>query len=408
MMKYKPQLSLLAGSWGGLNPYRLQFGNLKQGGSEAVDPLLRLGAEFNKWLSGEYGLTMSWSAHLNSEVKVHDGHPAAQYNSPLAIDLDRWIEGSLAGTHAPVGRIIPKGFGYDWSDLGAFRNNDPQVRQFHHDGMVLSFRYSEKVRQAKAGPGKVIYWDGPDSLDWQRVLTGHDIWLSYGSVPTLVEWKRLVAGVGDALLEAVESGLTAQGSELLVEPKGGGDPGYLGILMDSVLTLQAIGDINKAAGVESAPVAWYQPEGAHVRGEGERLSAALERARKLGMWNGQVHMNCSPLAKVPFSRLLGAQPNGTLMSEFTPATDPDFNVWPCAIAEWVDDNREAIRQGVIFSGETGKPFEIEFDSHICRGHVRAATPEARDKATIDNLKAMCGWTIKTFNELAEEEQKAAA
>jgi hypothetical protein len=397
--KHTPRLKLLAGSWGALHPYTLLFGNPMQGGWPNMDKLLRAGAEFNKWLVGELGVEpMAWSGHLNSEIAVPGGHFAAQYNSPHAIELGRWIDGSLSGVYAPVGRVIPKGFGYPWSDFGALKNDAPAVRDFHHRMFLDACKWSDQVIAAKAGTGDVIYWDGPDALDYRRLLTGEDIFLSYKTVKETVEWQRLVQGVGNGLKDAIAAGYLKNGTKLLFEPKEGGDPGALGILLDRVLTLQAIDEVNAIAGCSGDPKAWFQPETAHIRGGGERISSGVKAAREQGKWRANIHLNCSPLGPVSFSALLGREPNGARISEFVPATDPDYNVWPCAIPEWVDDNVEAIFQAVLCSGETGCVAELEYDSKIGRGLTPAKDDAERHANTMHNLRVMCKWTVQTWKE----------
>ncbi len=58
-------------------------------------------------------------------------------------------------------------------------------------------------------------------------------------------------------------------------------------------------------------------------------------------------------------------------------------------AEWLLDQRNAIRLLVAWSAATGKPAKIEFDARF-----------SRYADTIDKLEKSAEWTINAFNEAA--------
>lgn len=382
----KPKLQLLVGSWH-LLKQTMAFGNPTAGGFPTMAEALHAVAKLNKELKDKYGLSFAVSAHLWHELRVPKNAPeigySAQWNSPRSIALEEWMEGVKVGWFAPIGRIIPPGFGIPGADEGAFINPDPKRRKLAHDMMVYSFEQSAAVKNAQCGLGNVIFWTGPDGIRWKRIVKGDDVHLSYELNPKLEEWKLIVNGVGKAVKDARNKGLTYE--DLLVEGKSAGDPCYLDVFTDTNLEVMGINHINQIAG---ASVAQWQGEFCHSRGSGIRFNEAMQIAIDKGVFGGRIHLNSGGLASVDFSNLLTAE-RGTPMSMFQQYVDNDFLPGE-GPEEWLEDQRLSLRVGAEWSIENGLPFEVEFDARFCR------YPD-----TIEALWKSAEWTIKTFNEQAK-------
>ncbi|GAG01760.1 unnamed protein product, partial [marine sediment metagenome] len=112
--KHKPQLVLLVGAWHLLKQI-MAFGNPTAGGFSTMADALRAVAGMNKKLKARHGLTFAVSGHWWHELLVPRNAPeigySAHWNNPRSIDFDEWMEKAKTGEFAPVGRIIPPGFG---------------------------------------------------------------------------------------------------------------------------------------------------------------------------------------------------------------------------------------------------------------------------------------------------------
>ena len=383
----KPELVLLVGSWH-LLKQSMAFGNPTAGGFSTMSEALRAVAELNEELGAKYGHIFAVSGHWWHEIVVSsdasDFGYSVKWNNPRSIALREWMEGVKSRWFAPIGRIIPPGFGIPGADDGAFINPDPERRRLAHNMMVESFRQSAKVKGAQCGLGNVIFWTGPDGIRWTRIVEGDDVYLGYNLNPNLEEWKLIVNGVGSAVKEARELGFT--GETLLIEGKPAGDPCYLDVFTDPRLEVIGINEINEIAG---AKVAQWQGEFCHSRGGGVPFHKAMKIAINGGVVGGRIHFNSGGLARVNFSSLL-ARKGGTPMSKFQQYVDNDFLPGQ-GPEEWLGDQRLSLREGVKWSAINGKPFEVEFDARFCRYGD-----------TIGALKKSAEWTINTFREEAQK------
>lgn len=382
MSKQKPKLELLVGSWHLLEQV-MAFGNPTKGGFATMSDALRGVAELNRELMTDFGIQFAVSGHYWHELIVDSAEPnvghTAAYNKPRAIALDEWIEGAKAGTFAPVGRVIPPGFGIPGSDDGHFINPDPARRKLAHDMVVLGCRDSAKVKAARAGYGDLIYWTGPDGIRWMRLVQGDDVHLGYDLNPQLDEWKLIVGGVGGAMKAARELGFVNE--RVLIEGKAGGDPCYLDVFTDPHLEVRGIREINAIAG---AGVASWQGEVCHSRGGGLPFAVALTIAIEGHTFDGQLHFNAGGLGAVNFSELL-AVPGGTPMSKFPQYVDNDFLPGE-GVAEWVEDQDRTLEVGARWAANAGRPLQVEFDARFCRY-----------EDTIGALRKSALWTIRRFN-----------
>lgn len=381
----KPQLRLLVGSWHLLEQI-MAFGNPTAGGFSTMADALRAVAELNKELKARYNLEFAVSGHWWHEILVPGNAPGIGYsnrwNNPRGIALDEWMNGVKTNRFAPIGRIIPPGFGLPGADDGAFINPDPRRRLLARDMMIYSFQRSADVKAARCGLGNVIYWTGPDGIRWKRIVQGDDVRLGYTENPKLEEWNLIVNGVGDAVGVARSAGFTNE--VLLIEGKAAGDPCYLDVFTDTALEVQGIRQINRVAG---ADVAEWQGEFCHERGAGIPFHKAMQIAIKGGVFGGRIHFNSGGLGSTNFSTLL-AKPRGTPMSMFQQYVDPDFLPGE-GPEEWLKDQRLSLAVGALWSARTGKPFEVEFDARFCRY-----------ENTIDALWKSALWTINTFQKEA--------
>lgn len=363
----------------------MAFGNATFGGFDTMEEMLRAVAGLNDELRDICGIELHVSAHLWHELMVDPRTPKighmAPYNNPRAISLIKWMAGVDKREFAPIGRIIPPGFGFPWSDAGAFTNPDEEIRHLAHDAMVHAFKVSSRVQACDAGLGKVIFWDGPDGFSWRRLTEGNDIHLGYGLNETYDEWEMLVKGVGEAAQEAASYGYGKDGS-LLFESKPGGDPCWIGICTDTFLEIEAVNAINKIIGQNYCV---WQGEFCHTRGSGETFASAMHKVIAGGVFAGQIHLNSGPISPAKFSELLDA-PGGTLLSEFPPYVDPDFLPGQ-GVEEWVSDQQESLAVGAEWSKETGEVFEIEFDARF-----------AREPDTIGALRQSVLWTVAEMKE----------
>jgi hypothetical protein len=382
MEKKQAKFRLLVGAWHLLKQI-MAFGNPTAGGFATMEAVLRAVGELNRVLYKQHGIELYVSAHLNHELAVPVGVPGegqmAQYNNPRAISLDDWMKGIEHDEFAQFGRIIPPGFGYEWSDMGAFINPDPVVRRTAHDMMGYAFRLSSAVKEADAGLGDVIYWDGPDGIRWKRLVEGDDPILSYENNPQLDEWQLIIRGVGNAIKAAYELGyIDEKKDRLLIEGKAGGDPCYIAAFTDPHLEVRAINEINAIAGID---VAYWQGEFCHTRGGGMKFADGMRIAIEGGVFDGPIHFNSGGIASVNFSDLLT---EGAPMSCFQQYVDPDFLPGQ-GVGEWIDDQRESLRVGVEWSTETGKPLEVEFDARFCREREMMAALLRASEWTIGEL-----------------------
>ena len=342
-------------------------------------------AELNKDLKAAYGIEFAISGHWWHELLVPSTEPdigySSQWNNPRSIDLKDWARGVKGGKYAPIGRIIPPGFGLPGADDGAFINPDPVRRKLAHDMMVYSFQMSEYVKGHEVGYGDVIYWTGPDGIRWKRLVQGDDVLLGHQLNPKLEEWQLIVDGVSGAAKAAREAGYTA--TSLLIEGKPAGDPCYLDVFTDTELEIAGIRQINDLVG---APVAQWQGEFCHSRGAGQLFSAAMKQAIDGDVFGGRIHLNSGGLGQVVFSKLLSVA-GGLPASLFPQYVDNDFLPGE-GVAEWVDDQRETIRTGALWSADTGLPLQVEFDARFCRY-----------ADTIGALKESAEWTIAEFQKM---------
>jgi hypothetical protein len=421
-------LKLLVGLWHLLKQL-MAFGNPTAGGFTTAAEALWAVARLNERLMAKFGMFFSVSAHWWHELLVPADVPevgySAEWNNARAINLDQWIDGVRCGQYAPIGRIIPAGFGLPGSDNGNHINPDPKRRQLAHDMIVLSFAVSERVKAEGVGEGDVIYWTGPDGIRWQLLVNGSDICLSHELNPQLEEWGLIMNGVGGGCRDARAKGYAK--TRILVEGKPAGDPDYIDAMTDTVLEIKGIRAINEVAG---AKVAVWQGEFCHTRGSGETFASGMAlamaggdreladamldaicspvRADEPGMhislrgyqkfegflakvvesvFDGTIHFNSGGLGAQIFTELL-SRPGGTPISEFQQYVDNDFQPGE-GVAEWVSDQRNAIKLCVAWSAATGKPAEIEFDARFCRY-----------ADTIGALEKSAEWTINAFNEAA--------
>jgi hypothetical protein len=343
-------------------------------------------AQLNERLLDQAWYEIAVSGHWWHELLVPDDAPqigcSAQWNNPRSISLEQWIDGTSHGHYAPIGRIIPPGFGLPGSDDGAFIHPDPVRRKLAHDMMVYSFQQSDLVKSVGAGEGDVIYWTGPDGIRWKRLVQGDDVLLGHGLNPQLEEWGLIVDGVGNAVKAAREAGFTQ--TKLLIEGKPAGDPCYLDVFTDTNLEIWGIKEINRVAG---AVVAEWQGEFCHSRGGGQKFVDAMQQAIDAGVFGGRIHLNSGGLGAVSFTELL-SRPGGTPASLFQQYVDNDFLPGE-GVKEWLEDQRATIQLGARWSAENGRPFEVEFDARFCRY-----------ADTIGALEKSAEWTIAEFNEAA--------
>jgi hypothetical protein len=389
--KNKPQLRLLVGAWH-LLKQTMGFGNPTAGGFATMAEALRAVARLNRELKGSHGIEFAVSGHWWHEILVNGcDHAVARavnhsacFNNNRSIGLNPWMMGVKTGDFAPIGRIIPPGFGIPGADNGAFISPDPSRRELARNMMVLSFAASEMVKRNQCGMGNVIYWTGPDGIRWKRLVEGNDVRLGYELNPKLEEWRLIVDGLATAIREARAKGFTEE--TLFIETKSAGDPCYLDVCTDVHLAVRAIEEINGLVGAKATE---WQGELCHDRGGGMPFYKAMKIAIRSGVFGGRIHFNAGGLGQTSFSKLL-ARRGGTPMSKFQQYVDNDFLPGE-GVKEWLDDQRESLRVGAIWSARTGKPLEVEFDARFCRY-----------ADTIGALKKSAEWTIKTFNEVAEE------
>ncbi len=374
-MYSKACYQMLIGVWHLLKQV-MAFGNPTFGGVNTVEEALRLMAELNKRLRDQFGIEFAVSAHLIHEVQADPELLAVMgvANNPKAISLNQWLDGAAQGIYAPPGRMVPPGFGLPWSDEGAFINPRADVREFATDLLVDAFRLSEQIHASGIGLGNSIYWTGPDGIRWRRLANGENPILSYETVPELEEWNLVVNGVAQAVLKAREQGYT--NTALYLEGKAGGDPCWIDVFVDIVLTLLGINQMNDVIG---APVVSWQGEFCHERGGGMRFADSLEAAIAANLFDGAVHMNAGPIASQNFSRLLE---EGTPLAEFQQYVDPDLLVGQ-GPEEWLHDQRQSILAGLKWSHETGQPFQIEFDARHCREEDMVGSIEKSTQYVVD-------------------------
>jgi hypothetical protein len=358
----KPTLTISVGLWH-LLKQMMAFGNPTEGGYATVREALVELALLNKELKAKFGIVLPGSAHWWHQLLVPSNHPkvgkSAQFNDKCSIALPEWMEGVKSGILAPIGRIIPPGFGLPGSDFGALIHPDPERRQLHHDMLVLSMVTSMKVRKLPGCLGHVIYWTGPDGVRWRLLVQGTDVLLSYSRNPKLEEWRLIVGGLVGAIIEGRLMGCVDE--KVLIEGKAGGDPCYLDVFTDTTLEVVGINEINDGVGAE---VAEFQPETAHERGAGIRFCEALNIGIKWGVFGGNIHLNAGGLGQVNFAKLL-KKPGGTPMSQFPQYVDNDFLPGE-GPTEWVDDQVQSIGVCAKWSAETGRPVNIEFDARFSR------------------------------------------
>ena len=378
-MSQRPQFRILCGGWH-LLCQNMAFGNPTAGGASTMEEALRQVAALNRELVNDYGVEIAVSGHLWHEIAVPMDSSIARsaiYNNRRAITLDRWMAGVDNCELAPIGRIIPPGFGLPDSDFGAFINPSLAVRQLAHDAMVYAFAQSYRVKETGTGLGDVIYWTGPDGIRWSRIVDGEDPYLSYDNNPRLEEWKMIIDGVGQAVKVAREQGYIDE--KLLIEGKSAGDPCYLDVFTDTYLECQGINAINAIIG---ADVAEWQGELCHTRGAGEKFAHGLKTAIKKGVFGGRIHLNAGGIASQSFTNHLTANDGiGTPMSLFQQYVDNDFLPGQ-GPREWLEDQQETLRIGAEWSAQTGQPFEVEFDARF-----------SRYEDTIGALKRSTIWTI---------------
>lgn len=381
-MEKKPKLELLVGSWHLLRQI-MAFGNPSDGGFATMEEALLAVATLNKELEAECGVSLAVSGHLWHEILVPGDDPkigySAQWNNPRGIDLDTWIRGAQDGRFAPIGRVIPPGFGLPGSDSGNLINPDPKRRQLAHDAMVFSFAQSQRVKREGAGKGEVIFWTGPDGIRWQRLVNGDDPLLGYGLNEELEEWKLIVQGLAAAIKEAREAGYVDE--ILLIEGKEAGDPCYLDVMTDTHLAVRLIKAINELVG---APVAKWQGEFCHTRGGGETFANGIRIAIEGDVFGGHIHFNSGPIASQRFTNLLSVI-GGTRMSKFQQYVDPDYLPGE-GVPEWITDQEDSLAVLKCWALATGEPAQVEFDARFCRY-----------ADTIGALRKSALWTVKAFN-----------
>lgn len=389
----KTSLRLLVGSWHLLRQI-MAFGNPTAGGFTTMDEVLRAVAELNKRLKEKYGIEIAVSGHWWHELLVPAEEPeigySAKWNNPRSIGLKDWAKGVKEGIYAPVGRVIPPGFGLPGADQGAFINPDPARRKLAHDMMVYSFLMSEYVKGHEVGYGNVIYWTGPDGIRWKRLVQGEDVLLGHQLNPELEEWQLIVNGVSEAAKVARAGGCTD--TILLIEGKPAGDPCYLDVFTDTFLETAGIRQINELIG---APVAQWQGEFCHSRGAGQRFSDALQQAIDGGVFGGRIHLNSGGLGQTDFNGLLSLS-GGIPASKLPQYVDNDFLPGE-GVEEWIDDQKATIRLLAGWSAQTGLPAEIEFDARFCRY-----------EDTIGELEKSAEWTIGVFEEARAALEEATA
>jgi hypothetical protein len=348
----------------------------------------------DKRLYESHGIGLAVSAHWWHELMVPRDAPeigySAEWNNPRAINFDQWMNGAAEGHYAPIGRIIPPGFGLPGSDDGAFINPDPIRRKLARDMIVYSFEQSERVKKSEVGHGNVIFWTGPDGIRWNRLVQGDDVILGHQLNPQLEEWGLIVNGVGSAAREALGKGF--ENTRLLIEGKPGGDPCYLDAFTDTTLEIEGIRQINAVAG---ADVAEWQGEFCHSRGGGQKFADAVQQAIDGGVFGGRLHLNSGGLGAVSFTELL-SRPGGTPISLFPQYVDNDYLPGQ-GVGEWVEDQTNTLRVGAAWSARTGKPLEVEFDARFCRY-----------ADTIGALERSAVWTIEAFDEAAKNAKGATA
>ena len=360
-------VKLLVGSWW-LLEHRMAFANPTEGKTKNMDEALRLVQRVNSQLGLTYsGCEFAVSGHLSHEVLLPDDispslQHMVQYNNPRGILLRDWQAGIRRGIYPQIGRMIPAGFGYPWSDRGAFVNSDPAVRKTSHDMLVYAMELSHWIKQNGLGLGEVIYWTGPDGIRWKPLVEqGSDPVLSYGTVPQLMEWHSIVNGVGDAIRAAREKGLT--GELVCIEGKPGGDPCYLDVMLDPRLENQCIREINERAGVPEGELqAVWQNEFCHSRSGGVPFVESLQAAIDAGTFAGHIHFNSGGLGQTDFRKLLAV---GTRMSLFPQYVDNDFLPGQ-GPSEWIDDQVNSLRLAARWSQQTGRPIYLEFDAKFIR------------------------------------------
>jgi hypothetical protein len=377
MKRIEPKYRISVGGWH-LLAQNMAFGNPTEGGFSSMRDALGAVGALNRVLKTEHNLEISVSAHLNHElaVDIDDENVGfmARHNSNRSIPLDEWITAYRIGKYPPIGRIIPPGFGYPWSDRGAFINPVEEIRERTKLMMVHAFQLSEKVKAGSAGFGEVIYWTGPDGIRWERLVNGDDPVLSYENNQELDEYKKIIEGVSSAIMMARDLGYN---SRLLLEGKAGGDPCYLDAMTDTRLEIVAINKINSLIGEK---VVEWQGETAHVRGGGETFANGLQMAINGGVFNGAIHLNSGGIASQKFSDLLSV---GTKMSLFQQYVDPDYQPGQ-GVTEWLEDQSNALLVGALWAGKKeDRVFQIEFDARF-----------SRDKDTIGALKKSIDWTVR--------------
>jgi len=365
----------------------MAFNNPTASGFVNMQQVLMSVAELNRELKESHGICIHVSGHFWHEIAIDSDTPLVghshRFNNPRCVEMKDWIEKAKSGVYAPIGRVIPAGFGIDEADEGAFINPDKEHRLLSHNMLVHAMRVSANVKSEQAGLGDIIYWDGPDGIRWRRLVDGNDIYLNYKSVPKLDEWKLIVSGVGNAIKEARLQGLVNE--KVLIEGKPAGDPCYIAVMLDPYLEMQCIGEINEVAGAE---VAWWQGEFAHERGAGWKFRKAMELAIKRRKFRGQVHMNAGGLGQMNFTKALKKKPRGTKLSEFQQYVDNDYPTGT-GVREWREDQKKTIQLGARWSAETGLPFELEHDARF-----------SREKDTIAALRKSVLWTKRIFDEEA--------
>ncbi len=378
----KPTLKLFVGGWHLLKQV-MAFGNPTAGGFTTMAEALWAVARLNEELRKRFGLYLSVSAHWWHELLMDPNYQrvgySAQWNNPRAINLRQWVDGVKTGMYAPIGRIIPPGFGLPDSDNGAFINPDSKRRKLAKDMLFLSFEISEWVKAKRAGEGNVIFWTGPDGLPWQWVVQGRDELLGHELNSKLEPWKLIIEGISSGVFEARERGYL--NTELEIEGKPAGDPSYLDVFTDTTLEIKGIVEINKAVG---ASVASWQGEFCHSRGSGQTFASALKQAIEADVFGGKIHFNSGGLGRINFTEML-SKPEGTPMSLFPQYVDNDFLPWE-GVQEWIEDQKNTIQIGKRWSAETGLPFEVEFDARF-----------SRYADTISRLRKSVEWTIDVFN-----------
>jgi len=366
----------------------MAFGNPTDGGFSTVSGALRAVARLNQQLKGEFGYAFAVSAHWWHELVLAANTPnvgySSQWNNPRSIELADWMEGVKVGHYAPIGRIIPPGFGIPGADHGMLTNPDEKRQRLGRDMIAYSLMVSKRVKKDHpSNKGNIIFWTGPDGIPWLLIVQGKDILLGHKLNPKLPEYGQIVGGISAGARIARAKGCLDE--RIFIECKSAGDPCYLDVFTDTVLEIAGIQAINAQVG---ADVAQWQGELCHTRGGGQTFASAMKQVIKAGVWGGRIHFNAGGMGATSFTKLL-SKPEGTPLSMFQQYVDPDFLPGE-GPQEWLDDQIRSLEIGARWSADTGLPFEVEFDARFSR------YPD-----TIGALYKSAKWTIETFQRHAQ-------